>query len=290
MMIHIGRAGSRLGAFPEEEVRQGLVTGRFSMTDLGWKEGMANWAPLSQFSEFSSPPEPVPPALPDDLEIPEIAAPAGLPWDDRKERGFFPAFLETVRIVLANPSGAFARMRTGGSLLNPLLYNLIGGWIGLIAYGIYLVLTARMEPPPGNPTQLQALFYMTPARAVQELKFFLFMGPFVVTAVALICAGIIHLFLMLAGGAKKPYHVTLRVFCFSYGSSQLLQVFPFCGNVLAPVWMLVCCMVGLAGAHGTTTGRSMTAVVLFVAICFACCLGSLFLALGGGNLRPLFNQ
>jgi hypothetical protein len=86
--------------------------------------------------------------------------------------------------------------------------------------------------------------------------------------------------------------VTLRVFCFSYGSAQLLQVIPVFGNLLAPAWMLVCCVMGLAAAHGTTPLRTVTAMLLFLAACFACCIGMLFLATGADyqSLRPMLNQ
>jgi GYF domain 2 len=54
-MIHIGRAGSKLGSFSEFEIRQGLKSGKFFLTDLGWKEGMEKWAPLSDFDPSRPP-------------------------------------------------------------------------------------------------------------------------------------------------------------------------------------------------------------------------------------------
>src|SRR3954462_3092559 len=51
--IHVNRAGTTLGTFSEQDVRDGLRSGRFQGTDLAWKEGMAAWQPLSQFSEFA---------------------------------------------------------------------------------------------------------------------------------------------------------------------------------------------------------------------------------------------
>lgn len=296
VMIHIGRAGTNLGSFSEEEVRQGLTTGRFSLNDLGWKEGMANWAPLSQFSEFTAPAAPMPP-LPEDespdqagvTESADAAEPGGLPWDHRKERGSLAAFTETARLVLTNPSVAFARMQAEGGLFDPILYNLIGGWLGLLASGIYAILTSRMQPPPSDQ---EARFYLSPAMAMTALKMFIWLGPIIVTVNTLIFSVIAHLFLMLTGGANKPFHVTLRVFCFSYGSTQLLQMLPFCGSPLALLWMVVCGVVGLALAHGTTTGRSMAAMVLFIAACCICCMG-IFILAGVANydsLRPMLNR
>jgi hypothetical protein len=40
-MINVNRGATSLGAFSEEDVRDGLRTGRFLPTDLGWREGMA---------------------------------------------------------------------------------------------------------------------------------------------------------------------------------------------------------------------------------------------------------
>src|SRR3954462_11178778 len=112
--IHVNRAGTTLGTFSEQDVRDGLRSGRFQGTDLGWREGMAAWQPLSQFSEFAPdlaatpPPPPVastPPAVPPPLltstpgatasagAIPPASEPVtpetGLPWDQRASKGFF---------------------------------------------------------------------------------------------------------------------------------------------------------------------------------------------------------
>jgi hypothetical protein len=51
-MIHVNRGATSLGVFSEEEVREGLRTGRFAPADIGWREGMATWQPLSQFPEL----------------------------------------------------------------------------------------------------------------------------------------------------------------------------------------------------------------------------------------------
>jgi uncharacterized RDD family membrane protein YckC len=47
MEIWIGRDGERHGPYPEAEVRQWLREGKMSGADLGWREGLADWQPLS---------------------------------------------------------------------------------------------------------------------------------------------------------------------------------------------------------------------------------------------------
>src|SRR3981081_2182572 len=99
-MIHVNRAGTSLGVFAEEDVREGLRTGRFAGADLGWREGMASWQPLSQFSEFANvqPSGAPPPATPIIAPAPmgststRPAPGSGLPWDERQTRGLFNAY------------------------------------------------------------------------------------------------------------------------------------------------------------------------------------------------------
>src|SRR5438477_8454769 len=124
-MIHINRSGTSLGVFSEEDVREGLRTGRFIGTDLGWKEGMATWQSLSQFPELSAaapaatPPPgsaPIAPVLPaPGVPAPEaIALRQGLPWDQRQQRGLLSAFIQTLQMILSRPSEAFTAMKREG--------------------------------------------------------------------------------------------------------------------------------------------------------------------------------
>src|SRR6266571_8978509 len=131
-MIHVNRGATSLGVFSEEEIREGLRTGRFAPTDIGWREGMANWQPLSQFTELAgATPAAAPPLQAGAASVSEpAAARGGLPWDDRQERGFFNAFIETLVMVLTKPGEAFTAMKREGGLSEPLIYALIGGCVG----------------------------------------------------------------------------------------------------------------------------------------------------------------
>src|SRR5215467_5582237 len=131
-MIHVNRGSTSLGVFPEQEVRDGLSAGRFAPTDIGWREGMATWQPLSQFTEFGGAAAPaVPPVQPRAAATSITAAGRpGLPWEHRQERGFFNAFIETLTMVLTRPAEAFSVMKREGGLGKPLIYALIGGCVG----------------------------------------------------------------------------------------------------------------------------------------------------------------
>src|SRR3954463_5308116 len=125
-MIHVNRSGANLGTYAEEEVRAGLRAGRFVSSDLGWREGMAQWQPLSQFSQFAADiptgAAAAPPPAPAGAAVPAMIAPAvavaaarsGLPWENRQAKGFFPAFFETMIMILTKPGEAFVLMRREG--------------------------------------------------------------------------------------------------------------------------------------------------------------------------------
>jgi hypothetical protein len=288
-MIHIGRSGAKLGSFSVFEISQGLRSGRFFLTDLAWKEGMENWKPLSQFDEFEVTPEPMPP-LPGEEEPADEAefTIPGLPWDFRREIGVFRGFFQTLRLVLMRPANAFARMLPSGGLAGPLLYNMIGAWFGTICSATYLVLTFKdTPPPPASLGQYGALFSMSPERAMDEWRLFFFFGWAIVTISTLISSGIIHLLLMLAGGAKKPYHVTLRVFCFTYGSVQILQIFPILGSIFAPALLVVYGVIGLAVAHQINVWRAVTAMglFLFAGFVFLLALAVMLMSLGQAGVH-----
>src|SRR5262245_47498125 len=75
-MIYVNRGVTRLGIFSEEEVLAGLRSGRFAPGDMGWREGMADWQPLRQFSEFGLSGAPLSPVGPPPANFPATGAAA----------------------------------------------------------------------------------------------------------------------------------------------------------------------------------------------------------------------
>jgi hypothetical protein len=55
-MLHIVRNNQREGPYSEEEVRRKIFNGELAVTDLGWREGLANWMPLSELLGIKTPP------------------------------------------------------------------------------------------------------------------------------------------------------------------------------------------------------------------------------------------
>jgi hypothetical protein len=288
-MIHVNRGATSLGSFPEEQVREALRSGRFLPTDLGWKEGMANWQPLSQFSEFAADiasPAPTSGAPPPQTQTPPtaIARPAGstssaprsgLPWDERHSRGFFSAFIETLQMVLTRPGEAFTAMRREGGLGEPLIYVFIGGTFGTVVGLFYRLALQSVFAGFGRTN---ALSHMLSGAA---LILVMIISPLFVAIGAFIVSGILHLCLMIVGGAKQSFETTFRVVCFTGGSVNPLQLIPICGGLIAFVWGLVLYCIGLARSHEIETGRAVMAVLLPLVIC---CGGGFLLLMMFGAL------
>jgi hypothetical protein len=274
-MIHVNRGATSLGAFSEEEVREGLRTGRFVLTDIGWREGMANWQPLSQFPELGTAAPAAPPAQISAAATSEPAASrTGLPWDDRQTKGLINAFIETLQMVLSRPVAAFTAMKREGGLGEPLLYATIGGTFGGV-FAITYNFTLRSLAPFGDSHDaLPHLF------AGFGWIFLLILTPLFVVIGMFIVSAILHVCLMIVGGAKQSFETTFRVVCFAEGSVSPLLVVPFCGGFITGIWKVVLYCIGLARAHETDTGRAVIAVLLPLIVCCGGVVLLIFLVLG----------
>ena len=279
-MIHVNRGATSLGTFTEEEVREGLRSGRFASTDLAWREGMPSWKPLSQFSELGgAAPTPPPQQIGEGSTVTSaigstsesLAPRSGLPWEHREERGFFNAFIETLAMVLTKPDAAFKAMKTEGGLVEPLIYALIGACAG----GIVSLLFSLGLQSMGLFAGQRDAFAVMAGMGIGSIAFIILM-PVVIVIGLFIGTAIVHVCLMIVGGANKSFETTFRVLAFSQGSTGPLQMIPVCGGLIAGVWALVVNCIGLARAHETTTGRAVLAVLLPLIVC---CDGAIFCAI-----------
>ena len=271
-MIHVNRGATSLGTFSEEEVREGLLSGRFAPTDLGWREGMANWQPLSQFPELGgAAPAAPPPQISAASTAGTVASRSGLPWDERQARGFFNAFVETLVRVLTKPDAAFRAMKIEGGLVEPLIYALIGGWLG----GVVAFLFSLGFKSMGLFANRDNAFGMLTGMGIGSIAFIILL-PVIIVIGLFIGAAVVHLCLMIVGGANKTFEATFRVFAFSQGSTGPLQMIPVCGGLIAGVWGLVVTCIGLARAHETGTERAVFAVFLPLIVC---CGGGILIAI-----------
>lgn len=265
-MIHVARDGAKLGEFTLEQIRAGLTTGQFRPTDLAWQTGMAEWRPLSEVAGTTSAPPPT--GAPLTVTATPAPAASGLPWEHRQELGLVKAWFDTVSLVITRPSDAFTMMRPEGGMTDPLLFGLIGGCAGAVVSILFQGLMSSIPGFSGNAEVFRQF-------GVNHLAFILIyavLSPLLVVFGLFLGSAILHLCLMLVGGANRSFETTFRVACFTGGSANLFSMIPMCGGFIALVYSIVLYCIGLSRAHQTTTGKALLAIFLPLIVCCGVCV------------------
>jgi hypothetical protein len=217
---------------------------------------------------------------------PPPAGPPGLPWERRAESGAFQGLVETVRRLMVEPAAAIAVARRRGDLWSPLSYAVLLVLAGVLAERIWglLIGTSLLELMPPQLREKAAFGF---ALSGIGLVVTLVVVPVLALVMLFVYGGVVHLFLMLYGGTRDSdtgYEGTVRALAWST-TSQLGQLVPFAGGLVALVWGIVLQTIALANLHRTTQGRALAAVLTPLVLCCVCIgiffAGALALIAGG---------
>ena len=281
--IHLNRGGQSLGQFTPEEVRAGFRDGKFTGTDLAWRDGMPMWKPLAEVIDELAPDT----ATGAEAPMPAVPTDAGIPWERRAEIGFFPGLFETIRNVLLEPSKSFAAMPLTGGLGAPLFFFVLVGSIGGLA-GFFYQAVLNSVNTSATP-QEQAMMAMLGSTAV--IGGSIMIMPVLLAAVAFVTSALIHLALMLVGGANRPFEATFRVVCYSGGATAVLQLLPVCGAFAATIWNFIIMVLGISAVHKIGAGRAAVAVLLPTLVCCGLLISAvLALVAAAGGFAVLLEQ
>jgi hypothetical protein len=207
------------------------------------------------------------------------------PFEDRDAYGgFFPALLQTWVGACFRPTEFFESVGNSQDLTPALLFGVLVGWISVVVGAAWsLVFQARLVPIM-RQEEIAGLL----AGGVAGLACVGLFSWLPVLLGILISGVIVHLFLMLFGGANQGLTMTLRVISYAY-APQIFAVVPFVGWCIASIWMLVLEIIGLAAAHRTDTWRAALAVLAPVILC-VCVVGvfygAVIVAILTGAHRP----
>jgi len=242
---------------------------------------------------YLPPPPAWPPAPAPDGRTPEAPERSGgNPWDERGRIGLFSALVETTRQVLTGPTAFFRAMPVEGGIGSPILYGVIIGWVGAVAASFYQALfhsivgeslfeaLARLANPNAVPSGSPLSGWLEGWGGLVGQAVF---GGVLVAIGVILNAGVLHLALLLLGGARRGFEATVRVVSFSQAVSILFLV-PFCGQLAGAIWVLVLYVIGLAEAHRIGHGKAIGAVLLPLVFFCCCCgvvLGLVFLGAAG---------
>ena len=187
-------------------------------------------------------------------------SPPVIPWEE-PGRPWTTALVETVKLLLTRPREAFERMPIAGEVTKPIVFAVVLGWIGVIFNTIWSLAFKGMMPSSGQYGGYALPSFFLPLTAV--------CAPIFIVVGLLVASAIDHVMLMLVGGARSGFSATLRANCYAQ-ASQVLQLLPFCGGLLAVVASLLLTIQGLATAHRISLGKAALAVLLPAVLCCGC--------------------
>lgn len=214
----------------------------------------------------------------DDALPPNTEATSVIPWED-PNCSFFDGLFETIKLLALSPGEAFRRMPVTGGIGRPLFFAIAVGWVGIAIAVFWNVLFQSMWMPfmesMDDVAGMSAMYGLTIGWALIMVV----LAPLFVIIGVFISAAILHLMLMIVGGASNGFEATVRVVCYTY-TAQLAGIVPFCGGIVTLVWTVILFVTGFSTAHRTTQGKALVAVLLPIVLC--CVIGVVFALVVGG--------
>lgn len=216
------------------------------------------------------------------------ATPPRLPWEERDHLGLVEGMVQSVRLLVTNPSDAFARLRSDGDLTSPMLFGIVVSWVCMLFSQLWSVLiSSSLGGAMGEMEGLEQ-FFGTPG--LFQIVVGLVVWPVMFVVMAFVGAGVLHVCLLMVGAMDQSelgFEGTLKVYIYATVSWFALIV-PLVGGLVASLWHLVLLVVGLAAVHRTSQGRALVAVLIPTIVCCLCVVGAG--AVFGAFLIQLINE
>ena len=212
--------------------------------------------------------------------------PGTLPWERRKELGIVQAYVETVKLYLANPEEAWTRTREVGGFEEPLLFAVASAVLGSFFRAIYGLIFApvwmRFIPLAFRNRWMAGWPHRMPGATGCALIVWPIATAIGVTIGLFIAAAVFHLCLMMVGGlanSTSRFEGTFRAVAYS-SVSMLANVVPFVGGLIALVWGFFLNVKGAVRMHRTTPGKAAAALLIPLALLILLLVAALAVVVG----------
>jgi len=219
--------------------------------------------------------------------LPPLDGPPGqsIPWERRRELGWWPALTQTLSATFSDPTNFFRRMRYD-HVEGAHLYFLITFVLPLMLGSLLSSFGSGGQITPDQREAFDKLATTPQAKQIMDMvlsqsqnlgaaviffnlisiPIFSFIGFYFAAAGT-------HLVLLALGKAGGGWTATLKVFLYS-GGVGVLNVLPYCcGLIIATFWSVILQIVGLAPAHKTTGAFAAAGVIGFHLVLLLCCCG-----------------
>lgn len=221
---------------------------------------------MSEMLPPTDPPYPPPPPPP-----PAPPVVDALPWE-RPSAGLGSIF-PTMGQFVTSPLQAYGKMSLTVDLVRPIAYYVAMVLIGQIFAQIWnavffdqtIAMVQRFLPP--ELAQQFAPFFQRPGIVQVVLTLIIF--PIIFLILLLIWAGLVHMGLVVLGGAASGFAATLRVLCYARTADLGLAV-PLVGGLVTFIWRRILEAIGLTTAHKCDPWKAVIAVILPMVFCCLC--------------------
>ena len=291
MQIHVARNSAQLGIFSSEEIIAGLQSGRFLSSDLAWRDGMATWTPLGDWSEFRG--VGAPPPSPNSAAFAAGAGAEDSPAMPSWERGAsFANYVATVKEVAFDPMRTFANLRDGG-FSRPIAFSywsLLPAWVlGSLLYGSLLFFMLNFGKAADLPKDPVTQWLAGAGAVGATLAISAFLGVvFLLTPLFQFLGAALTHVLLLPWKPAGTYAQTYRAGAYASAAFMPFIFIPCLNYVVAP-WQMVAAVIAHAQVHRIAWWKVVISLVV-VPCCCACGLYAMMLSLVMGDMAKAFSR
>jgi predicted Zn finger-like uncharacterized protein len=179
----------------------------------------------------------------------------GVPWERLSDYGFFPALIETIKLVMFQPQEFFARLSLGQGYSKPLIFYLLVAEIQALAQFMWRM--AGVAPQMGQ----QGGDFLGFGLAGLSSLLVLILYPVFLAGMLFVVSALNHACLMAVKAGNAGYEGTFKVISYS-NAPMVLAVLPLFGPLVGMVWTMVCTFLGFKYVHRTTNMRVLWAMLL----------------------------
>jgi hypothetical protein len=180
-----------------------------------------------------------------------------LPWEQRKELGWWRAFWGTVKLVMFQPSVTFRTPQTEDSLVGPILFGAIAYTFGqlvvmLIVLAMFLIMGVAVAASTDQPG-FGAIFA---GYGLCMVPFTLLQAPVYALIGILFSGSLGHLTLVALKRARAPFDQSIRAVAYA-NAPHVLEIL----SCVVPFWVITAETIALRETHRCTTGTALLATL-----------------------------
>ncbi len=200
------------------------------------------------------------------------------PWQEREDRGYPRAFVETAWAALRSPRAFFAETSGSHGLRGPLLFGATAGVLAEVLQFLLIVplagLLPALEAPPiviGGLDLFTLPNWTLPLLGCQAV---LLSVPFIFVmyvVLLFVMAGFTHLALRLLGALRdssEGFAGTFAVTCYTTAAFPA-QMIPVLGDLVFVVLLVILQTIGLRVVHDTTRTTALVATLVAASLLIA---------------------